>query len=91
MQGVFEKLTANEDYLEWKSSFSSTAVNEKLDGDSIVFSAKGEEGVNGDYSFTLDGDYIVNTAAELKNAIRSSSFSLLTISRKSALSFMPVR
>ncbi len=64
MQGVFEKLTANEDYLEWKSSFSSTAVNEKLDGDSIVFSAKGEEGVNGDYSFTLDGDYIVNTADE---------------------------
>lgn len=64
MQGIFEKLTANEDYLEWKSGFSSTTIEEKLDGDSIVVSAEGEEGVNGDYSFTLDGDYIVNVTDE---------------------------
>ena len=64
MQGIFEKLTANEDYLEWKSGFSSTTIEEKLDGDSIVVSAEGEEGVNGDYTFTLDGDYIVNVSDE---------------------------
>lgn len=64
MQGIFEKLTANEDYREWKSGFTSTVIEEKLEGNSIMISAKGEEGVNGDYTFTLDGDYIVNVSDE---------------------------
>ena len=64
MQGIFDKLTANADYAEWKSSFSATTFEEKLDGDSIVCSATGEEGMNGTFTFTLDGDYIVNTTDE---------------------------
>ena len=36
MQGIFDKLTANADYVEWKSCFSATTFEEKLDGDSIV-------------------------------------------------------
>ena len=64
MQGIFDKLTANADYAEWKSSFSATTFEEKLDGDSIVCSAAGEEGMNGTFTFTLDGDYIVNTTDE---------------------------
>ena len=64
MQDVFDKLTANADYIEWKSGFSATTFEEKLDGDSIVCSAAGEEGVNGTFTFTLDGDYIVNVSDE---------------------------
>ena len=64
MQGIFDKLTASADYNEWKSGFNTTTFEEKLDGNSIVISAKGEEGMNGDYTFTLDGDYIVNTTDE---------------------------
>ena len=64
MQGIFDKLTANADYAEWKSGFSATTFEEKLDGDSIVCSAAGEEGMNGTFTFTLDGDYIVNTTDE---------------------------
>lgn len=63
MQSLLEKLTANEEYAQWKATFNATTIEEKLDGNSIVFSAKGDEGVNGDFTFTLDGDYIVNTAA----------------------------
>ena len=48
LQGIFEKLTANAEYSQWKSGFGATTIEEKLDGDSIVISAKGEEGVNGD-------------------------------------------
>lgn len=62
LQGIFEKLTANAEYSQWKSGFGATTIEEKLDGDSIVISAKGEEGVNGDFIYTLDGDYLVNTS-----------------------------
>ena len=48
LQGILEKLTANAEYSQWKFGFGATTIEEKLDGDSIVISAKGEEGVNGD-------------------------------------------
>ncbi len=71
MQGIYEKLLANKDYTEWKAMFSATTVEEKLDGSSIVISAKGEEGLNGDYTFTLDGDYIVAESPEDDYAVYS--------------------
>ena len=61
LQGIFDKLTANTEYTEWKSYFNATTFEEKLNGDSIVITAKGDEGVNGEYTFTLDGDYLVCT------------------------------
>lgn len=64
MQSIYEKLTANKDYAEWKATFNATTFEEKLDGNTITVLAVGEEGVNGEFAFTLDGDYIVNTAAE---------------------------
>ena len=64
MQGIFDKLTANAEYNEWKASFNATTIEEKLDGTTITVSAAGEEGLNGDYAFTLEGDYIVATGAE---------------------------
>ena len=54
----YEKLTANEDYAEWKAQFAGTTFGEKLDGKSIVIKAKGDEGINGEYVFTHEGDYI---------------------------------
>lgn len=61
MKGIFEKLQANEEYKEWKTAMAGTTIEEKLDGNSIVFSGKGEGdyAINGDYVFKLDGDYIV--------------------------------
>ena len=59
MQALFDKLTTDAEYTEWKSYFPATTIEEKLEGDSIVITAKGEEGLNGTYTFTLDGDYIV--------------------------------
>ncbi|MBQ1441553.1 MAG: hypothetical protein IIZ08_06515 [Clostridia bacterium] len=58
MEGIYEKLTANEDYAEWKAQFTGTTFGEKLDGKSIVIKAKGDEGINGEYVFTHEGDYI---------------------------------
>ena len=43
LQGIFEKLTANAEYSQWKSGFGATTIEEKLDGDSIVISAKGQD------------------------------------------------
>ena len=64
MQGIYEKLLANKDYTEWKAMFGATTIEEKLDGQTITISAKGEEGINGDYSFTLEDGYIVNECPE---------------------------
>ena len=65
LQDIYKKLTASDsDYSQWKSSFASTTFEESLNGDSIVVSASGKEGLNGEYTFTLDGDYIVNEAEE---------------------------
>lgn len=65
MQGIYEKLTAaDSSYSEWKSGFNATAFEEKLDGEAIVITAKGEEGMNGEYTFTHDGDYIIYTTAD---------------------------
>ena len=50
MQGIYEKLTAaDSSYSEWKSGFNATTFEEKLDGEAIVITAKGEEGMNGEY------------------------------------------
>lgn len=64
MAGIFEKLQTNADYVQWKSDFSATAFEETLDGNAITVKATGDEGVNGTFVFTLDGDYIVATAQE---------------------------
>ena len=64
MSGVYEKLLANADYAQWKSGFTATTFEESLNGDTITVKATGEEGVNGEFAFTLDGDYIVATAEE---------------------------
>ena len=64
MQGIYDKLTANEKFIEWKSSFNATSIDTKLDGDNIVINASGDEGLNGEYVFAHDGDYITATAAD---------------------------
>ena len=64
LQGVFDKLTQNAGYTAWKAGFNGTSFTETLDGDSIVISAKGGEGPAGDYVFTLEDGYIVNTSEE---------------------------
>lgn len=65
MQGIFDKLTAaGSSYSEWKADFNATTFAEKLDGEKITVSAKGEEGLDGEYIFTHDGDYITYTAAD---------------------------
>ena len=64
MQGIYEKLTATgSSYSEWKADANGTAFTEKLDGETIVITAKGEEGLNGTYTFRHDGDYITYTSA----------------------------
>ncbi|MBQ5545844.1 MAG: SH3 domain-containing protein [Clostridia bacterium] len=63
MQGVYKKLTAADStYTEWKSGFNATTFAQKLDGETIVITAKGEEGLNGTYTFKHDGDYITYTS-----------------------------
>ena len=66
MQGIFEKLQADEAYKEMKVSMPGTTIEEKLDGNSIVFSGKseGDYSINGDYVFNLDGDYIIYTTQD---------------------------
>ena len=65
VKGIFEKMTASEEYTKWKSEMkdAGTTVTEKLDGDSIVFIAESKEeyGTNGEFVFKRDGDYIVYT------------------------------
>ena len=64
MQGVYDKLiAADSGYSEWKANFNATTFEEKLDGEEITITAKGEEGLDGEYVFTHDGDYITYTAA----------------------------
>lgn len=64
MQGVYDKLiAADSGYSEWKANFNATTFEEKLDGEKIAITAKGEEGLDGEYVFTHDGDYITYTAA----------------------------
>lgn len=68
MQGIFEKLTAaGSSYSDWKADFNATTFAEKLDGEKITVSAKGEEGLDGEYIFTHDGDYITYTAADAED------------------------
>lgn len=45
VKGIFEKMTASEEYTKWKSEMkdAGTTVTEKLDGDSIVFIAESKE------------------------------------------------
>ena len=64
LQGVFDKLTGNTGYTAWKAGFNGTSFTETLDGDSIVISARGGEGIAGDYTFTLEDGYLVNTSEE---------------------------
>ena len=61
LQLLYNKLTADRQYQAFKASFDNTDIEEQLDGDSILISMKSEDGLNGDYVFTLDGDYIVGT------------------------------
>lgn len=62
MQGIYDKLVAADSgYSQWKADFNTTTFEEKLDGEKITISAKGEEGLDGEYVFTHDGDYITYT------------------------------
>lgn len=65
LQGIFEKLQTNQEYTDWKNNFSSTTFEEKLDGGKILISAQGDEYVNGDFVFTLKGDYLVGKATNV--------------------------
>ena len=65
LQGIFEKLQTNKSYTDWKNNFNSTTFEEKLDGNMILISAEGDEYVNGDFTFTLKGDYLVGKATNV--------------------------
>lgn len=77
MKEIFEKITTNEQYTEWKQMNPESEITEKLDVSVITFTVKndnqtneGEETtndaavLNGEYVFTHDGDYVVFTAQD---------------------------
>ena len=61
MQKIFEIMTKEgSGYSELKSMDTYTEYSEKLDGNTITVTAKGEY-VNGSWDYVLEGDYVVNT------------------------------
>lgn len=64
LEGLLIKLTNDSEYTSWKEAFESTEIEETIKDDGILISAKGSDGIEGDFTFTQDGDYLVCTAAE---------------------------
>ncbi|MBR6396142.1 MAG: hypothetical protein IKS09_04155 [Lachnospiraceae bacterium] len=58
---IFEKLTdPDSSYSKTKAMDTYTTYSEKVEGNRLVITAKGEY-INGTYEFALDGDYLVYT------------------------------
>ena len=70
LTAVLEGLMANPSYIEFKSFYPDAEFSETLEGDSLVIkiegvdAVNGAEGTDGEYVYTLDGDYITYTSAE---------------------------
>ncbi len=61
LQGILDNFLADEQYNEYKAMFPNTTFEEKVEGDSIVLNFSGNEGVEGNYKYVLDGDYLTYT------------------------------
>ena len=61
LQVILENFKADEQYAEYKAMYPNTSFEEKIEGNSIVVNISGDEGVNGNYAFRLDGDYLTYT------------------------------
>lgn len=63
MQKVFDALTADtSSYKQTTAMDTTTEYSETIDGNTITFKAEGQY-VNGEWAFTLEDNYIVNTCA----------------------------
>lgn len=58
LRGIFDTLLANETYQSIKSAYDDAVFEEKIDGDSIVITASGNEYVEGTYTFPVKDGYI---------------------------------
>ena len=58
LKKVYDTLLANDSYNEFKSSYTSTTFEEKLENDSIVITAKGTEGLDGTFTFPVKDGYL---------------------------------
>ena len=82
MKAIFENLTSNDQYTEWKKMNPEAKIEEKLDGSTITFTVTSdvdygdmddedftndEPVIAGEYVFTLDGDYVVYTSQDSKH------------------------
>lgn len=61
LQGILDNFKADERYAEYKAMYPNTTFEEKVEGDSIVLNISGDDGVSGNYTFKLDGDYLTYT------------------------------
>lgn len=61
LNGILDNFKADKRYGEYKAMFQNTTFEEKVDGDSILLSISGDEGVSGNYEFKLNGDYLTYT------------------------------
>ena len=61
LQGILDNFKADEQYAEYKAMYQNTTFEEKIEGNSILLSISGDEGVSGNYEYKLDGDYLTYT------------------------------
>ena len=61
LQGMLDGFKANKEYVDYKAMFPNTTFEEKIDGDSILINISGTEGIEGNYEYKLDGDYLTFT------------------------------
>ena len=77
MKEIFENITSDEQYKEWKEMNPESQIEEKQDGSKIIFTVKNSLDpanfneddytndaplFNGEYVYSYEGDYIVYTA-----------------------------
>ena len=101
MKEIFENITSDEQYKEWKEMNPESQIEEKQDGSKIIFTVKNSLDpanfneddytndaplFNGEYVYSYEGDYIVYTAQDADHM--SNAF--LTLVRNTVLDYYKV-
>lgn len=78
LEAILAEFKKDESYTEYKAQYPKTKFKEEVDGDKIIISASGKEGVSGKYEFSLDGDYLTYTQkADSEDYVGQSYFIFL--------------
>lgn len=88
--GILDIFKADEQYISYKSMYPNTTFEEKVDGNSIVLNISGKDGIEGNYEYKLDGEYLTYTyKTDSEDYLGISFFTFLMTAADEYLGMVP--